>query len=238
MNQNQNQDNARRDALKTLAATGAGVGAWALLARVSQAQDRPPMTAQDPAPQPAPAPKADAKTKTAKMEAATPAGGDLDIVRFALTMERLEAAYYAQVVTAHQTRDFLPARSFALAQQLAAAEADHVQALEGVLTAAGVEVPPAPTFAFPGDVFISPIAYAWFAYTLEEIGIGAYLGAVGQIQNDGLRRSAAAIYGAEARHAALLRTLAGFEFAPRYFESPLLGRASHAAYHSLHRGLS
>ena len=169
------------------------------------------MTAQDPAP----------KAGAMKRPMAAPPSGDLDIVRFALTMERLEAAFYAQVVAAHQKRAYLPARSFALAQELAAAEADHVQALEGVLTGAGEEVPATPSFQFPNEVFISPIGYAWFAYTLEEIGIGAYLGAVGKIQNDGLRKSAAAIYGAEARHAALLRTLAGFEFAPRYFESPL-----------------
>lgn len=201
--------NARRSALKTLASAGAASGALALLTRVGQAADsKPTMTAQEP------------MTKSDNSNAA-PTGGDLDIVRFALTMERLEAAFYAQVVTAHKTRAYLPARSFALAQEIAVAEADHVQALEGVLTAAGAEIPATPKFQFPGDVFISPVAYAWFAHTIEEIGVGAYLGAVGNIENDSLRRSAAAIYGAEARHVAILRTLAGFDFAPFYFESPL-----------------
>lgn len=202
--------NARRDALK-IAGMGAAVGALALLTRTGHAADKPAMTAQDPM----------AKTDSGMGKMAAPAGGDLDIVRFALTMERLEAAFYAQVLTAHKTRAFLPARSFALAQEIAVAEADHVGALEGVLTAAGAEIPATPKFQFPGEVFISPIAYAWFAHTIEEIGVGAYLGAVGNIQNDGLRRSAAAIYGAEARHVAILRTLAGFNFSPRYFESPL-----------------
>ena len=213
------QTNARRDALKTLGTASLAGGALTLLAQASRAQDKPALTAQDPAP------KMDKSMDKAadKMKMAAPPASDLDIVRFALTMERLEAAFYAQVVTAHNTRAFLSARSFALAQELAAAEADHVQALEGVLTAAGAQVPATPTFQFPKEVFVSPIGYAWFAYTLEEIGIGAYLGAVGKIQNDGLRRSAAAIYGAEARHAAILRTLAGFDFAPLYFESPLSG---------------
>ncbi len=219
---------SRREALQTLALAGAATGASLWMASAAQAQDKPAMTAQDPAPAtgaPATGAPAMAAPATAapdaKMKMATPPAGDLDIVRFALTMERLEAAFYAQVVTAHQTRAYLPDRSFALTQEIAAAEADHVRALEGVLTSAGAEVPDAPAFVFPRDVFISPIAYAWFAYTIEEIGIGAYLGAVGNIQNDGLRKSAAAIYGAETRHAAILRTLAGFTFAPRYYESPL-----------------
>ena len=213
-----NQPTSRREALTTIAAAS---GALALLAANGRAQNTSALTAQDPAPA-APATNAPAaKTKDAKMQMAVPTAGDLDIVRFALTMERLEASFYAQVVGAHQARAYLPDRSFALTQTIAAAEADHVRALEGVLTSAGAEVPPAPSFQFPRDVFISPIAYAWFAYTIEEIGIGAYLGAVGNIQNDGLRKSAAAIYGAEARHAALLRTLSGFTFAPRYYESPL-----------------
>ena len=213
MNQLSNKALSRRQALGAIA----GAGGVLALSAIAQAQDKPALTAQDPAP--TSDAKMDAKADSMKM--AGPSGGDLDIVRFALTMERLEAAFYAQVVAAHTERAYLPERSIALTREIAAAEADHVQALEGVLGTAGVAVPAAPTFQFPRDVFVSPIAYAWFAYTLEEIGIGAYLGAVGSIQNDGLRRSAAAIYGAEARHAALLRTFAGFEFAPRYYESPL-----------------
>ena len=211
--------NARRDALKTLATAGAATGALALLARSGAAQDKTPLTAQDPAPA-TNAPDAMPQSGAMKRKMAAPVS-DLDIVRFALTMERLEAAFYAQVVGAHKERAYLPERSFALAQQLAVAEAEHVTALEGVLSGAGVEVPATPNFAFPREVFVSPVGYAWFAHTIEEIGVGAYLGAVGDIQSDAIRKSAAAIYGAETRHAAILRTLAGFEFAPRYFESPL-----------------
>ena len=228
MNHSTNQTaQSRREALATLAVAGAATGALALLSGAANAQNKAPLTAQDPTPATgapatgAPVTGAPAMAPNAKTKAAALPASDLDIVRFALTMERLEASFYAQVVTAHQERAFLPDRSFALAQQIAAAEADHVRALEGVLSSAGAEVPDAPTFQFPRDVFISPIAYAWFAYTIEEIGIGAYLGAVGKIQDDGLRKSAAAIYGAETRHAAILRTLAGFTFAPRYYESPL-----------------
>ena len=200
---------SRRDLLAQVGISGAGAAAFMLATKTGQAQpataaDKPMMmTAQDPAP------------------AMTAPAGDLDIVRFALQMEQLEAAFYAQVVTSHQMRAYLAPRAFELTQQIALAEADHVRALSGVLTGAGQPVPPSPAFQFPAGVFVSPITFAWFAYTLEEIGIGAYLGAVGSIESDEIRQAAASIYGAEAQHAALLRSFASFNFAPKYYESPL-----------------
>ena len=200
---------SRRETLAKAGIFGTAAAAFLLSARSSHAQPA--------------APKMDDKTasdKTVADKTMAPTG-DLDIVRFALTMERLEAAFYAQVVSAHQKRAYLPPRSLELTQKIAAAEADHVRALEAVLTGAGQTLPPATTYQFPNQVFVSPITYAWFAYTLEEIGIGAYLGAVGSIQSAEIRQAAASIYGAEAQHAAILRTFAGFDFAPRYYEAPL-----------------
>lgn len=204
-----------RAALLQASAAGVGAAAWLLAAKSGQAQ--PAATAGMDA-------GMDAKKPMMTMEPATKMSapsGDLDIVRFALTMERLEAAFYAQIVAAHQSKAYLTARQFELTQQIAGAEAAHVQALEAVLTGAGEAVPTTPNFQFPSGVFLSPVTYAWFGYTLEEIGIGAYLGAVGSIQSDDIRKAAASIYGTEAQHAAILRSLAGFDFAPRYYESPL-----------------
>lgn len=206
------QNISRRAAL--LQASAAGVGAAALLLSAKSGQAQPATTAN--------ADMADGKMMT--MEPATKMSapsGDMDIVKFALTMERLEAAFYAQVVAAHQSKAYLTARQFELTQQIATAEATHVTALEAVLTGAGQTLPETPKFQFPSSVFLSPITYAWLAYTLEEIGIGAYLGAVGSIQSDDIRKAAASIYGAEAQHAAILRSFAGFDFAPKYYESPL-----------------
>ncbi len=201
---------SRRAALLQASAAGVGAAALLLAAKSGQAQ---PATAGTNADKPMMA--MDAATKMS-----APAG-DLDIVKFALTMERLEAAFYAQIVAAHQNKAYLTARQFELTQQIAGAEAAHVQALEAVLTGAGETVPDAPNFQFPASVFLSPITYAWLGYTLEEIGIGAYLGAVGSIQSDDIRKAAASIYGTEAQHAAILRSFAGFDFAPKYYESPL-----------------
>lgn len=203
---------SRRETLAKLGIGGAAAAAWLLAPKSSHAQPAIAVPGKD-------KPMTTVANETAPRTMAT--SGDLDIVRFALTMERLEASFYAQVVAAHQARAYLPPRASEAAQKIAAAEADHVRALEGVLTGAGQALPAATTYQFPTQVFVSPITFAWFAYTLEEIGIGAYLGAVGSIESEAIRQAAASIYGAEAQHAAILRTFAGFDFAPRYYESPL-----------------
>ena len=215
---NLNQTVSRRETLAKAGIFGAGAAALLLSARASSAQ---PATADTAMNGTATAETAMDSTAMADAPETMAPGGDLDIVRFALTMERLEAAFYSQVVTAHQTHPYLAPRALELTQKIAAAEASHVAALEAVLTGAGQTLPDAATYQFPGQVFVSPITFAWFAYTLEEIGIGAYLGAVGSIDSDEIRGAAASIYGAEAQHAALLRTFAGFDYAPRYYEAPL-----------------
>ena len=205
---NTTQTVSRREALAKAGILGAGAAALLLSARTAGAQPATKETAM------ADKTMADAPKMMAPM-------GDLDIVRFALGMERLEAAFYAQVLAAHEERAYLSPRALEATRKLAAAEASHVGALEAVLTGAGQILPDATTYQFPAQVFVSPITYAWFGYTLEEIGIGAYLGAVGSIQSDAIRGAAASIYGSEAQHTALLRSFAGFDFAPRYYEAPL-----------------
>ncbi|RYG65405.1 ferritin-like domain-containing protein, partial [bacterium] len=120
-----------------------------------------------------------------------------------------------------QARVYLSPRLLQTAVEIGANELAHVQTLEQAIIAAGGTPAPVGVYRFPNNVFVSPVAYAWFGYTLEEIGIGAYLGAVGQIQNADLRKAAASIYGSEVRHAGVLRSLGGFTFAPRYFETAL-----------------
>jgi hypothetical protein len=194
---------SRRDFLsRTALSAGVTLGAIAL-ARPALAQ-----TAATPATETTPAPPVTAP-------------GDIEILNFALGLERLEAAFYAQIQGAQGNRAYLSPRQLEAAQAIGASEIAHVSALEAAILAAGGTLAPVATFRFPANVFISPVAFSWFGYTLEEIGIGAYLGAVGAIQSRDLRRAAASIYGSEVRHAALLRSFGGFTFAPRYFESPL-----------------
>ena len=205
---NQEQKTSRRELLNRAAIGAASTFALVASTKLAAAQTATPDTA--PAPAATPTPKAPPV-----------AASDLQIANFALGLERLEAAFYAQIQGAQQARSYLTPRLLQVAQEIGANEIAHIEALQNAIIAAGGTPVEAATYKFPANVFISPVAFTWFGYTLEEIGIGAYLGAVGQIKNAGLRRAAASIYGSETRHAALLRSLGGWNFAPRYFESPL-----------------
>lgn len=149
------------------------------------------------------------------------APGDLEILNFALGLENLEQTFYQRAIDANASRKYLHGRFAEVLPTLRDNEAAHVQAIMQTITQMGGTPVITPTFTFPANVFISPVAFARFAYTLEEIGVGAYLGAVGAIQSRDIRRAAASIYGTETRHAAVLRHLGGFQFSPRYYEGPL-----------------
>ncbi|HEX8465346.1 MAG TPA: ferritin-like domain-containing protein [Abditibacterium sp.] len=208
MSQQQDQLTLSRRALLRCAAWGGAATSLVALAAPARAQTAPAATPAPAAPPAAAAPPAISAS-------------DLEIAGFALGLERLEASFYNQIVSAHNTRAFLDNRLIEVAREIAANEASHVTALESLISGAGGTLPAAVTYRFPANVFISPVAFAWFGHTLEDIGIGAYLGAVGQIKSGDIRRAAASIYGAETRHATILRLLGGFPVAPRYFESPL-----------------
>jgi hypothetical protein len=193
---------SRRDMLakSTLALGATALAATAILPSIAKAQNA---TAAE-------APKAAALSAS-----------DVEIVTLALTLERLESSYYSQVLGAQAKRSYLSGRLLSLAQEIGTTEAAHVQALEAILTNAGVAIPAAQNFSFPNNVFLSPVAFAWFGHTLEEIGVRAYLGAIGKIKSQSVKEAIASIYGVESRHVALLRTYSGSSVAPNYFESPL-----------------
>ncbi|HEX8834237.1 MAG TPA: ferritin-like domain-containing protein, partial [Abditibacteriaceae bacterium] len=154
--------NARRELL-TKAALAAGTAALAgSVAKSAWAQ----------APAPAPA----AKTTPA----AAALQSDLGILNFALTLEYLEADFYTQVVAADTAVQYLRGRLRQIAPVLRDHEIAHVEAITATITKLGGTPVARPTFRFPQEAMISPVTFARFAYTLEEIGVGAYLGAVGK----------------------------------------------------------
>lgn len=181
--------------------------------------------------------KAPAKTaakpdaKTDAMMTATPAApekpkvmasaSDISVLSSALGVEQLQAAYYAQVLGAHRTRAYLGERALSALTLMSAHEAAHVQTISDALSMLGAEVPAAPTFRFPYNAFVSPVGMAWLGYTLEEIAIGSHLDALERLESRPLRQTVATIMGADSAQAALLRSLSGFEFSPRYFEAKL-----------------
>jgi hypothetical protein len=140
------------------------------------------------------------------------AKNDGAILNYALTLEYLEAAFYAQAVAnqAYGTSDAL--KQFA--EVVADHEAKHVAFLKGALKSAAVK---SPTFDF-GDTVTDPAKFAATAQVLEDTGVNAYLGQVGNIKAKGVLAAAATITTVEARHAAWIRNINGAPPAPYSFD--------------------
>jgi hypothetical protein len=143
---------------------------------------------------------------------------DVEILNFALTLEYLEAAFYAQAVEHAGT--FGP-RTRYFAHTVARHEATHVAALRSVLGAKAVAEP---AFDFQGATR-SASAFLATAKVLEDLGVAAYAGQGPLIFQRSVLAPAAAILAVEARHAAWVRRLFGGPRArilpaPSAFEAP------------------
>jgi hypothetical protein len=145
-----------------------------------------------------------ATTATSEMDdmAAQFGEGDLGIVNYALTLEYLEAAFYADVADS----GLFKGAELALIKQIGAAEQEHVDAL--VATAKQLGGPPAdePRATFPLDDAESVLA---LAATVENLGAAAYLGQAANIESPDVLAAALSIHSVEGRHAAVLNVLAG-----------------------------
>lgn len=213
---NQTQFNRRH--LLGLGTASLGVLA---LSRTASAQDKTKAAAT-------PGTKTDMMTATetpqspaVQAPAMTASASDIGILTSALGMEQIQAAFYSQVLGAHQRRAYLGEKALTAVTTMASHEAAHVQTISDALTSLNANVPTAPTFRFPYTAFVSPIGMAWLGYSLEEIAIGAHLDSLERLQSRPLRQTVVTIMGADSAQAALLRTLTGFQFSPRYFEAKL-----------------
>ena len=135
---------------------------------------------------------------------------DVAILNFALTLEYLEAAFYAEAVKANFSGDVGK-----LAKIVSAHENDHVAFLKGALGTAAVKKP---TFDFKGTT-TDEAKFKATAQVLEDTGVAAYLGQVGNIKTPKIVLAAASILPVEARHAGWIRSINGVSGAPRAFEA-------------------
>ncbi|MBA2724844.1 MAG: ferritin-like domain-containing protein [Actinobacteria bacterium] len=141
--------------------------------------------------------------------------GDLDILNYALTLEYLEADFYANGVKSKVTSG----REAEIVQAIADHEEAHVGALTSTITDLGGEPVAEPTFKYPPGTFDDKAKFLATASVFEELGVKAYHGQVTEIQTPEILGAAASIAGVESRHAAVLAKLTG----GKPFPSPVEG---------------
>jgi len=133
--------------------------------------------------------------------------GDVGILNYALTLEYLETAFYADVVKSglFKGADLETIRKFG------AEEAEHVEALTAAVKQLGGKPAAEPKAEFP---LKSAKSVLELAATVENLGAAAYLGQAANIQSPEVLASALAIHSVEGRHAATLNTLLGESITP------------------------
>ena len=129
--------------------------------------------------------------------------GPLDVLNYALTLEYLEAEFYRQGNRA----DLLDGQASRYLDQIQSDEETHVMVLKDTIGKLGGDAVPAPEVDF-GKAFASADSYLETAYTFENLGVQAYLGAAPSLfKEKALLSAAASIFGVEARHAAIIGVL-------------------------------
>jgi serine-rich repeat adhesion-like glycoprotein len=143
------------------------------------------------------------------------ASTDIDILNFALTLEYLETNFYqVKGKSVH-----LSGEAKTLATSFGDEEAQHVAALTKAIKSSGGKPVAMPKFAFP---VTNQASFLKLAYTLENVGVGAYNGAGPSLTSKALLAAAGSIVQIEARHAASIAVLTGGKITPNgAFDKPL-----------------
>ncbi|MDX6412939.1 MAG: hypothetical protein QOH23_349 [Gaiellaceae bacterium] len=138
------------------------------------------------------------------------AKSDVAILNFALTLEYLEAAFYGEAVS----KGNFGGEVGKFANIVRAHEVAHVAFLKGALGKAAVRKP---SFDFKGTT-TDEAKFKATAQVLEDTGVAAYLGQVGNIKSKKILGAAGSILPIEARHAGWIRNINGVPGAPSAFQ--------------------
>jgi hypothetical protein len=133
--------------------------------------------------------------------------GDVGILNYALTLEYLETAFYADVVKS----GLFKGADLATIKKFGAEEAEHVEALKAAVKQMGGKPAAEPKAEFPLKDAKSVLELAG---TVENLGAAAYLGQAGNIKTPDVLASALAIHSVAGRHAAAQNTLLGESITP------------------------
>ncbi|KAK8175991.1 Ferritin/ribonucleotide reductase [Phyllosticta citrichinensis] len=131
---------------------------------------------------------------------------DVDILQYALTLEHIEAAFYAQGLQNFTQADFAAAgydsTFYNNLATVAKDEADHVDFLTTAISGVGSTPVQACTYAF-GVTDVK--GFLATASLLEGVGVSAYLGVAADIMSKTYLTLAGSILTVEARHSSYLR---------------------------------
>jgi len=133
--------------------------------------------------------------------------GDLAYARLLVATELLGADFYTRAIASHKPGNRLMKR-LKLAREN---ELQHYQSVGAILSGAGLTPAGASdiSFSYPRGTFRWEGAIAKVALALENVMLGAYLGAVEGVQTSALKPSLARIAASEAQHVAYLSTIKG-----------------------------
>jgi rubrerythrin len=158
---------------------------------------------------------------------------DVDILNYALTLERLEATFYRRVLSRFSQGefqnadvfdglgDYLRRNAYENLQRISEHEDTHVETLVSVIRDAGGRPVPASEYNFG----ITDVASAVrTAKVLEHTGVRAYDGAIAHIFAAAYLTAGATIATVEARHAAYLNLLNRTSPFPTAFDRPVAPR--------------
>jgi rubrerythrin len=131
---------------------------------------------------------------------------DVKILNYALTLEYLESAFYAEAVSQGALDGSLKTFAGIVSQH----EAAHVAALQKALGSAAAKKP---KFDFKGTTRDRK-KFAATAQVLEDTGVSAYEGQATAIKTPAVLMAAGSILPVEARHAAWIRDINGAGHSP------------------------
>jgi hypothetical protein len=134
---------------------------------------------------------------------------DLEIVRFLLQIEDVEAAFWAEAAD-RGALETVGAGDIASA--VARNEREHVAVLERSARRLGGNRPAVPTTSFGAIFDAGPQEVLSSGATLENLAAASYLGQINRIEDRNLLASLLAIHTVEGRQAAALNRLAGRGF--------------------------
>jgi hypothetical protein len=148
------------------------------------------------------------------------------VLQFAFVLENFETQFYHQALNTFQPSDYSNAgfmSSEIVIEEITIIESDesvHVTAIEEIITSVG-QMPMQCQFDF-SSVLTDVSTMVNFAQVVENVGVGAYLGAAHLVQDPRVLTAAASIATIEARHQSVLNLFQGMSPIPQPFDIPLL----------------